>query len=37
MLKKLGSLKRKTKDDFVFPIVFDGRLDWHGMQLYKFF
>lgn len=37
MLKDLGSLKAKTRDDTVIPIIFDGRLDWNGMQLYRFF
>jgi hypothetical protein len=36
MLRDLGSVKRKTKDDTVFPFIFDGRLDWNGMQLYRF-
>jgi hypothetical protein len=37
MLKDLGSLKRKTRDDTIFPFIFDGHFEWHGMPLYKFF
>ncbi len=36
MLKRLGFMTRKTKDATYFPIIFDGHLDVHGLQLYRF-
>ena len=37
MLTELGSFVEDTKDIVLTPIIFDGRLNHHGLQLYKFF
>jgi hypothetical protein len=36
MLKKLGSMTKKTRDYMYYPAMFDGKLDSHGLQLYRF-
>ena len=37
MLINLGSFTRATRDIVLVPFIFDGRIDFHGLQLYKFF
>ena len=36
MLVELGSFIADTQDVVLYPIIFDGKLDERGMQLYKF-
>jgi hypothetical protein len=37
MLTKLGTFTRKTRDIMLLPIIPDGKLEMHGLMLYKFF